>query len=247
MKKKTGICIFLLLGFFFSDCQSITRAGAEFQMPAKTVILSFDDGPNANGDTTARLLDVLKKRNVRAMFALIGENCEAYPELARRIHEEGHIIINHGYSGKWANNMKDEQFKSNLIKGSLAINAAIGEELEVKLYRPHGGFYTKKQEEICLSEGFAIIPGNIRVYDAVSTAAEGDKIAGLVIKKAVKNGSGIILLHDSRDSHFLMEENLRKNPDGAYNRSFMPETAEKIIAELLERGFTIGEPELVIR
>jgi peptidoglycan/xylan/chitin deacetylase (PgdA/CDA1 family) len=152
-----------ILGFslVISGCKTISHSGPEFALPSSTVILSFDDGPNAHGETTARLLDILKKYEIQAMFALLGVNAEQYPYLVRRIYDEGHCIINHGYSDKWASNMKDDEFRDNLIKGDEAISAALEHTLgctseltqernmRPKLYRPHSGYYSSKQEQIC--------------------------------------------------------------------------------------------------
>ncbi len=235
--------IFLFLSLFlplflFSSCRSITFGHEEFNIPPKTVIFSFDDGPNAHDNTTERLLDVLKKYEVRAMFALLGEKAEIYPELVRRIYDEGHIIINHGYADKMARTMNDDEFRDNLIRGGNAISAALGENQIQKLYRPHYGFYTSRQNKICAEEGYAIIPGNIRVYDAVLSKENMDRIIRKVVNKAVREGSGIILLHDARGSNAKMEKELEKKPNGAYNRSWIPDAVEKIIIELNLKGFT---------
>src|SRR4051812_25681197 len=55
------------------------------------VALTFDDGP---GDATPLILDTLKAAGVHATFFLCGQNVERYPELAKRIAEEGHEIGN---------------------------------------------------------------------------------------------------------------------------------------------------------
>lgn len=74
---------------------------AETKEPAeqiKKVALTFDDGPNE--EYTPKLLDGLKKRNVRATFFLLGKQVEQYPELAKRISDEGHLIGCHAYEHK---------------------------------------------------------------------------------------------------------------------------------------------------
>jgi peptidoglycan/xylan/chitin deacetylase (PgdA/CDA1 family) len=59
----------------------------------KHVALTFDDGPDPY--VLPKLLDLLKKEDVKATFFLIGENVLKYPELAKRIRDEGHEIGNH--------------------------------------------------------------------------------------------------------------------------------------------------------
>ena len=60
--------------------------------------LTFDDGPDPR--FTPLLLDLLKKYDAKATFFVVGSNAERYPELIRRIHEEGHLIGIHNYVHK---------------------------------------------------------------------------------------------------------------------------------------------------
>src|SRR5438552_6886336 len=65
-------------------------AGGEHQ-----VTITFDDGPDPRW--TPKILDILKGANVKAAFFLVGANAERYPNLVRRIVNEGHEIGNHTY------------------------------------------------------------------------------------------------------------------------------------------------------
>lgn len=60
------------------------------------VALTFDDGPDDR--YTPKILDVLKKENVKATFYLIGENAFGSLELLKRIYREGHDIGNHSFT-----------------------------------------------------------------------------------------------------------------------------------------------------
>ena len=62
----------------------------------KVVYLTFDDGPSKN--ITPQILDLLKQKNIKATFFLLGNRVELYPEIVKREQEEGHYIANHGYS-----------------------------------------------------------------------------------------------------------------------------------------------------
>lgn len=65
------------------------------QEETKRVALTFDDGPNP--EYTEKLLDGLKDREVKATFFLLGNQVELYPDIVKRMHEEGHLIGNHSY------------------------------------------------------------------------------------------------------------------------------------------------------
>ncbi|GHU40759.1 hypothetical protein FACS1894190_08050 [Spirochaetia bacterium] len=207
------------------------------------VLLTFDDGPNDDHKTTAELLDVLKELDVKAMFSLLGENVSRYPELTRRIFDEGHIIINHGYSDKWACAMKPEEFRENLKKGYDAITAALGKPPTVKLYRPQGGFYTAEEEKIWREEGWALVPGTIRTYDAVCDKNEKERVVRQTTRKAIAEGGGIIILHDGRDSHKKIEARMSKKDGGYFNREWIPSAVKEIIINLQKSGFVFDVSE----
>ena len=59
----------------------------------KIIYLTFDDGP---GPYTERLLDTLKAESVQATFFVTGK-VAAYPDLLRRMADEGHTIALHSY------------------------------------------------------------------------------------------------------------------------------------------------------
>ncbi|MBS1701257.1 MAG: glycosyltransferase [Armatimonadetes bacterium] len=62
----------------------------------KQLVLTFDDGPDPR--YTPLVLDELKKLKVPGTFFLVGENCERYPDIVRRICDEGHEIGNHSFT-----------------------------------------------------------------------------------------------------------------------------------------------------
>ncbi len=59
----------------------------------RTISLTFDDGPDP--ETTEALLGILSKYNVKATFFVIGRLVENYPDLIKKIIEQGHEIGNH--------------------------------------------------------------------------------------------------------------------------------------------------------
>lgn len=60
----------------------------------KVVFLTIDDGPS---EITPGFLDVLKENGVAATFCVIGNRAAWYRDILKRIHDEGHSIINHSY------------------------------------------------------------------------------------------------------------------------------------------------------
>ncbi|MEM9446475.1 MAG: polysaccharide deacetylase family protein [Verrucomicrobiota bacterium] len=60
------------------------------------VALTFDDGPHPIN--TPLLLDLLKEEKIKATFYLVGQTAAAYPDITKRIIDEGHEIGNHSWS-----------------------------------------------------------------------------------------------------------------------------------------------------
>lgn len=62
----------------------------------KQVALSFDDGPDP--EWTPKILDILKKYNVKGTFFMIGEEAEKNVGVMQRVYREGHEIGNHTFT-----------------------------------------------------------------------------------------------------------------------------------------------------
>src|SRR5271166_1627688 len=71
----------------------------------RTISDTFVSSPKGGGSRSH--LDILKQRNIKVTFFMIGPNVVAHPEIARRALAEGHEIGNHSWthpqslSGKW--------------------------------------------------------------------------------------------------------------------------------------------------
>jgi peptidoglycan-N-acetylglucosamine deacetylase len=62
------------------------------------IVITFDDGPDEF--VTPKVLEVLKKYEVKATFFCIGNKAEKHPDLIKKIYSAGHIIANHSWCHK---------------------------------------------------------------------------------------------------------------------------------------------------
>lgn len=76
----------------FPSYLTVTHEG---EGAADQVAITFDDGPDAKW--TPKILDILKERNVKAAFFMVGNKMEDNPDLVRRIVAEGHEVGIHTY------------------------------------------------------------------------------------------------------------------------------------------------------
>lgn len=115
----------------------------EKQYEGKRIALTFDDGPDPR--YTEKLLDGLKERGVKATFFITGANAAKYPDIVKRIQEEGHLIGNHTYHHVQLTSANGEQFRNEIISTNEVIREITGEDTEY--IRPPYGSWNKKYEE----------------------------------------------------------------------------------------------------
>jgi poly-beta-1,6 N-acetyl-D-glucosamine synthase len=105
----------------------IYRAGdrlASRGMPAKTVALTFDDGPDPAW--TPKVLDVLHREQVPATFFDVGSRIASYPGVVRRELAEGHEIGSHTFTHAALSNIPGWRENLELSMTQLALAGATG-------------------------------------------------------------------------------------------------------------------------
>ncbi len=82
----------------------------------KEIFLTFDEGYE-NGNT-AKILDILKENQVPAAFFVTRPYIKDYPDLIKRMDEEGHLVCNHtSHHPSMAKILdKEKNLQRNLLK-----------------------------------------------------------------------------------------------------------------------------------
>ncbi|MFJ4541039.1 glycosyltransferase [Streptomyces tibetensis] len=94
-------------------------------MPARTVALTFDGGPDPVW--TPRILDLLRRNNARATFFVHGAQAARHPELVRRIRAEGHEVGSNTYTGAVLGESSASRFRAELEMTQSALAGATGQ------------------------------------------------------------------------------------------------------------------------
>ncbi len=174
----------------------------------KKVYLTFDDGP---GENTNEILDILKEKNVKATFFVIGRDEEYYDEY-RRIVAEGHTLGMHSYSHVYSEIYADiDSFKEDVTKIHDLIYEVTG--VDTRLYRFPGGSsnsVSKVSISECISyldeQGITYFDWNALNGDAVTENLTKDELIENVMKYVRKNeGDSVILMHDLKTRHNTVE------------------------------------------
>ncbi len=147
------------------------------------LFLTFDDGPTP--EVTPFVLDQLREYGAKGTFFCIGAKVRKYPELYRRILEEGHAVGNHTDQHLNGKKITEKQYFRSI--------SACSEVVESNLFRPPYGRLTRSQSK-ALQEWFHIIMWDVLSAD-FDQRLSGQKCAAHVTDN-VKPGS-IVVFHDS--------------------------------------------------
>jgi len=181
---------------------------------AKCVALTFDDGPDPVD--TPKLLDLLREKDVKATFFVVGKRADQYPEIVRRAWTEGHLVANH----TWSHNslfcfLMPRRLRTEIDRCTESIRHSCG--FPPRLFRSPVGLRHPLLAPYLETAGLEYISWSIRTLDTLT--ANSSVIARRILNKAASGD--IILLHD-------------RLPRGT---SAMLEALPQVIDELRKRGF----------
>ena len=158
----------------------------------KKVALTFDDGPD--DIFTPQILDVLKEKNVKATFFVIGKRAEGYPKVMRRIVDESHLVGNHTWSHPNIMKISLEDAKQEVLKTEKLLKSYCDDSADrIKIFRSPYGSIDPERVEFISNIGYKIIAWNVDSLDWKGLSAEEVKTNVL---ENVTEGS-IILQHSA--------------------------------------------------
>jgi peptidoglycan/xylan/chitin deacetylase (PgdA/CDA1 family) len=165
--------------------------GARRSTGTPQVALTFDDGPDPT--YTPQTLDLLRRYQVKATFCLVGINVREFPELVRRIADEGHTLCNHSWSHDTGMGLRSKaSIKADLERTTAAIHAA-APGYKVSYYRQPGGAWTASIVAVARQLGMTSLHWAVDPRDWTRPGA------GSIISR-VNSGTvrgSIVLMHDA--------------------------------------------------
>jgi peptidoglycan/xylan/chitin deacetylase (PgdA/CDA1 family) len=209
---------FLTLGAVLPGNHFYGTVFSHGSLAQKTVALTFDDGPYP--PYTDKILDILKEKNIKATFFLVGQNAAKYPETVQRIFNDGHQLGNHTYTHKDLLKTDAPTIAAELEATNQLIYDLTG--CKMRIARPPHGFKDGVILNLIAAQNLKAIDWSVSGKDW-GKSARAEDIFQRVIKNA-KNGS-IILLHDGHA------------PDETESRAETVKATAQIIDELLLQGY----------
>lgn len=178
---------------------------------AGTVYLTFDDGPHTTW--TPKVLAVLRKYGVRAVFFEIGQNVATAPSVTRSVRDAGMLVGNHTWSHPDLTLLSSTSVTSQLNR----MESALG--YRPRCVRPPYGATNARIAAIIAARGQRQILWTVdpRDWSRPGTATIVNRVLA-----SVRDGSRV-LLHD-----------------GGGDRSQTVAALDLLIPQLRARGFVLG-------
>jgi len=155
--------------------------------------MTFDDGPHPK--LTPKLLDMLKERNIKATFFVIGKCVAEYPDIAKRIVDEGHEIANHSWNHPQLTKLSASAFDAEISQTTDAIVKATGVR-PVTMRPPYGAINATLTKRLNDEYGLSVILWSVDPQDW--KIRKSDHVSGHIIKNTAPGS--IILAHDIHPS-----------------------------------------------
>lgn len=161
------------------------------------VALTFDDGPDPVN--TPRLLDVLGRCGAKATFCVEGAKAARYPDIVRRIHDEGHALCNHTWRHiRQLGTYGRPRIRQDLTDTLNAIHAVVP-DAKVSYFRAPGGAWTADYVAVAAELGMTSIHWDVDPSDWQGEVyGHGSSMVNhivAVVRNETRPGS-IILSHD---------------------------------------------------
>ncbi len=175
----------------FFDQALLTRRGTVYRVrtSGKKVALTFDDGPSP--EWTPRVLDALKSAGVKATFFMVGHHVRKYPDIARRVADEGHAIGNHGYAHSVMLYYTPAEIEEEIKYTEKVIQDATG--VTTKYFRPPKAWLRKSIKKKVEDMGYRTVLWSLNSKDWVKF---DHRLIVKIISRLVRGGD-ILLFHDS--------------------------------------------------
>lgn len=187
--------------------EELKRQKEEEENATGVIFLTFDDGPTS--DSTPQILDILKKRNIKATFFILHYD-EHREQLIKREKEEGHTIALHGYSHTYSEVYPSaDACLENFRKIKEQVFQTTG--TESKIIRFPGGSSNVISKKYCegvmteltkrvIDEGYRYFDWNVDSDDA-GHAKTSEKVYQNVTTGIKPGRNNVVLMHDFAGNH----------------------------------------------
>lgn len=195
----------------------------------KIAFLTFDDGPSTT--VTPKVLEILKKNDIKATFFIVGKELEKDPRAKQILldtYKQGNSIGNHTYTHIYNNlypggRVDADKFMAEVDKNNDAIRDVLGQDFKSRIIRFPGGHMswkgTDETNKRFDDRGYKYIDWNALTGDAEGKPKSKEQLLDRYRQTFKNQQKLVILMHDT------------------YGKENTAEILPEIIADLKNKGY----------
>ena len=165
--------------------------------PDKIAYLTFDDGPNGY---TPQILDILVAHHAQATFFMLEPQIRRYPEVVKRMRDDGHALGLHGVTHDAGRIYTSPQAVVNEMEAcNTALTNATGYRTSI-IRVPYGSkpYMSQPYRDAVHDAGYRMWDWNVDSCDSCRAAVPADEIVANVTHQVQKMKKPVILFHDKK-------------------------------------------------
>ncbi|NQX69693.1 delta-lactam-biosynthetic de-N-acetylase [Paenibacillus alba] len=166
-------------------------------LSVKELYLTFDNGYEQG--YTGKILDVLKEKQVPAIFFVTGHYIKTEPELLKRMAQEGHLIGNHSWSHPDMSQISADRIKKELDQVKEGVSAVTG-QTEMRYLRTPRGVFNGQSLTVSQQLGYTNVFWSVAYRDWEPKHQKGWEYAYKNVMAQLHPGAVILLHSVSKDN-----------------------------------------------
>ncbi|MGY5132948.1 polysaccharide deacetylase family protein [Streptomyces nigrescens] len=188
--------------------------------PGRSLNITIDDGPDPVW--TPKVLEVLKRHDVKAVFCMIGPQAKAHPDLVKKVVAAGHKLCDHTMSHNTGMDHETESYQSQQILDAQKMIEEAAGGTQVEYYRAPGGAFTPYSRKLAADHGMRPLGWNVDSKDFEGGTVD---MIEATVRGELPNGP-TVLFHD-----------------GGGDRSRTVDSLERLLPWMKQQGYGFGFPK----
>lgn len=160
-----------------------------------TIYITFDDGPIP--EVTPRILEILREKNVKATWFMVGDNVRKYPQLLDLVRQDGHAVGNHTFHHLPGLQTSLAEYLEDVTRCDELVHS--------RLFRPPYGRSRLSQRRELRNAGYEVVLWDVLTHDYNPHYTPERMMT--ILRKYSRPGS-IVVFHDSIRSNERMLQTL---------------------------------------
>lgn len=207
----------------------VTPAASYAKAPKNTVYLTFDGGISSN---TTAILDVLKEKDVKATFFVVGSYCVGCEDVLQRIVDDGHTLGMRSYSndsekiyGTVESFLADFDKCFNLFVDETGVTPTVFRFPSGSINSYNSGIYQQLIAETT-RRGFTFYDWNILGQDVYSNSSA---MITNVLSGCKTLSGGTVLLHDQSTDAMELRALIDELKAGGYSLAKISSSVQPVV------------------